>query len=101
MRANGTRSTYQAIGSGGGISEFTQGVVNFGARRAHDEHGAGGRPGRGGSVALHIPMIIGANSGHLQEPTSRTSTPTGPRWPASTSDHQEVDEPAIKKLNPV
>src|SRR5262245_37062856 len=52
---------YQAIGSGGGISEFTQGVVDFGATDApmSSSEQSAAQAGQG-SLVLHIPMIIGA-----------------------------------------
>jgi len=52
---------YQAIGSGGGISEFTQGIVDFGATDApmSSTEQAAAQAGQG-SLVLHVPMIIGA-----------------------------------------
>jgi phosphate transport system substrate-binding protein len=59
--SHGVQINYQAIGSGGGISEFTQGIVDFGATDAPmtSTEQASAQAGQG-SVVLHIPMIIGA-----------------------------------------
>jgi phosphate transport system substrate-binding protein len=57
---DGVQVNYQAIGSGGGITQFTQGTVDFGATDApmkDDELQAA--EAKGGTV-LHIPTVIGA-----------------------------------------
>ncbi len=56
-RANGTRINYQSIGSGGGIRQFTEGTVDFGATDGPmtDEQIAAVN----GNV-LHIPTVLGA-----------------------------------------
>ena len=55
--ATGTRINYQSIGSGGGIRQFTEGTVDFGATDGpmSDEQIAA----LGGNV-LHLPTVIGA-----------------------------------------
>jgi phosphate transport system substrate-binding protein len=56
-KATGTRINYQSIGSGGGIRQFTEGTVDFGATDGPmtDEQIQAVR----GNV-LHIPTVIGA-----------------------------------------
>jgi len=57
---DGVQVNYQAIGSGGGITQFTQGTVDFGATDApmkDDEQQAAEQ--KGGTV-LHIPTVVGA-----------------------------------------
>jgi phosphate transport system substrate-binding protein len=57
---NGVQVNYQAIGSGGGITQFTQGTVDFGATDSpmkDDELQAAEQ--KGGTV-IHIPTVIGA-----------------------------------------
>lgn len=56
-RATGLQINYQSIGSGGGIRQFTEGTVDFGATDGpmKDEEIAA----VGGNV-LHIPTVIGA-----------------------------------------
>jgi phosphate transport system substrate-binding protein len=57
----GTQINYQAIGSGGGIAEFTQGVVDFGATDAPmttTEKSAA--QAAQGSTVLSLPMILGS-----------------------------------------
>jgi phosphate transport system substrate-binding protein len=57
---NGVQVNYQAIGSGGGITQFTQGTVDFGATDSpmkDDELKAA--EAKGGTV-IHIPTVIGA-----------------------------------------
>jgi phosphate transport system substrate-binding protein len=100
--SKGVQINYQAIGSGGGISEFTQGVVNFGATDAPmtGTEQAAAQAGQG-SVVLHIPMIIGAVAVIYNEPSVSGLKLDGPtladiylgkitKWNAS----------AIKALNP-
>jgi phosphate transport system substrate-binding protein len=51
---------YQGIGSGGGISEYTQGIINFGgtdAPMSDDEQKAADAAN---GPTLHIPMILGS-----------------------------------------
>src|SRR5262249_58783182 len=59
---------YQAIGSGGGIAEFTQGVVDFGATDApmSSTEQSAAQAGQG-SVVLPIPMIIGGGAVHFNQ----------------------------------
>lgn len=57
---DGVQVNYQAIGSGGGITQFTQGTVDFGATDSpmKDEE-LQAAEAKGGTV-LHIPTVIGA-----------------------------------------
>ena len=56
-QSNGARINYQSIGSGGGIRQFTEGTVDFGATDGPmaDEQIAGLQ----GNV-LHVPTVLGA-----------------------------------------
>ncbi|MFL5857851.1 MAG: phosphate ABC transporter substrate-binding protein PstS [Solirubrobacteraceae bacterium] len=57
--ATGTTINYQAIGSGGGVAQFTAGTVDFGATDAamdDDEIKAAAKKG----AAVHIPTVAGA-----------------------------------------
>ncbi|HEX9033819.1 MAG TPA: phosphate ABC transporter substrate-binding protein PstS [Streptosporangiaceae bacterium] len=100
--SHGVQINYQAIGSGGGISEFTQGVVNFGATDApmsSTEQAAA--QGGVGSVVLHIPMIIGAIAMIYNEPSVK-----GLKLDGTTladiylGKIKKWNDPAIKALNP-
>lgn len=100
--SHGTQINYQAIGSGGGISEFTQGVVNFGATDAPmtSTEQAAAQAGVG-SIALHIPMIIGAIAIIYNEPAVRNLKLDGPALAGIyLGTIKKWDDPAIKKLNP-
>jgi phosphate transport system substrate-binding protein len=58
---SGVQINYQAIGSGGGIAEFTQGVVDFGATDAPmtaTEQSAA--QAAQGSTVVSLPMILGS-----------------------------------------
>src|SRR5713226_4808645 len=93
---------YQAIGSGGGISEFTQGVVDFGATDAPmtGTEKAAAQAGQG-SVVLHIPMIIGAVALAYNEPGLTSLTLDGPTLAnIYLGTISKWNDPAIKKLNP-
>ena len=93
---------YQAIGSGGGISEFTQGVVDFGATDAPmsaTERSAA--QAAQGSVVLHIPMIIGAVAMGYDLPGVTGLKLDGPTIAAIyLGTITKWNDPAIKKLNP-
>ena len=54
----GVKINYQSIGSGGGVRQFTEGTVDFGASDApmSDEE-----LGKLKGPALHIPMVLGAD----------------------------------------
>jgi phosphate transport system substrate-binding protein len=97
-----TQINYQAIGSGGGISEFTQGVVDFGATDApmtSAEQAAA--QAALGSPVLHVPMIIGAVTMIYNEPgikNLRLDGPTLANIYLGTITHW--NDPAIKALNP-
>jgi phosphate transport system substrate-binding protein len=93
---------YQAIGSGGGISEFTQGVVDFGATDAPmtGTEKAAAQGGQG-SVVLHIPMIIGAVALVYNEPGVKSLTLDGPTLAnIYLGKISKWNDSAIKKLNP-
>ncbi len=57
----GVSINYQGIGSGGGIQQFTQGTVDFGASDApmKDEEITAAEA-KSGAKVLHIPMVMGA-----------------------------------------
>jgi phosphate transport system substrate-binding protein len=100
--SNGVQINYQAVGSGGGISEFTQGVVDFGATDAPmtGTEKAAAQAGQG-SVVLHIPMIIGAVALVYNEPGLKSLTLDGPTLAKIyLGDISKWNDPAIKKLNP-
>jgi phosphate transport system substrate-binding protein len=67
---SGMQINYQAIGSGGGISEFSQAVVDFGATDApmSQTEQSAAQAGQG-SVVLHIPMILGDVAVIYNEPS--------------------------------
>jgi phosphate transport system substrate-binding protein len=57
--AAGTTVNYQGIGSGGGIAQFTEGTVDFGATDApmtDEEQAAAAKKGK----PVHIPTVLGA-----------------------------------------
>jgi phosphate transport system substrate-binding protein len=93
---------YQAIGSGGGIAEFAQGVVDFGATDApmSATEQSAAQAGQG-SIVLHIPMIIGAVAIIYNEPAIKHLVLDGPAlaniWLGKIT---KWNDPAIKKLNP-
>ncbi len=92
---------YQAIGSGGGISEFSQGVVDFGASDApmSSTEQAAAQAGQG-SVVLHIPMIIGAVAVSYNEPGLKSFKLDGPTLASIyLGKITKWNDPAIKKLN--
>ncbi len=93
---------YQAIGSGGGISEFTQGIVNFGATDApmSSTEQAAAQAGQG-SVVLHIPMIIGTVTLAYNEPSIKNLRLDGPTLAnIYLGKITHWNDPAIKALNP-
>ncbi len=97
-----TQINYQAIGSGGGISEFTQGVVNFGATDApmSATEQANAQAGQG-SVVLHIPMIIGTVTLAYNEPSVKSLRLDGPTLAnIYLGKITHWNDPAIKALNP-
>jgi len=99
---HGTQINYQAIGSGGGISEFTQGIVDFGATDApmSSSEQAAAQAGQGSTV-LHIPMIIGAVTMIYNLPGVshlRLDGPTLANIYLGTI--KKWNDPAIKALNP-
>ncbi len=64
-KKTGVQINYQSIGSGGGIRQFTEGTVDFGASDGpmNDEQIAAVK----GNV-LHVPTVMGAVVAHLQPP---------------------------------
>jgi phosphate transport system substrate-binding protein len=93
---------YQAIGSGGGISEFTQGIVDFGATDApmSGTEQSAAQAGQG-SVVLHIPMIIGAVAIIYNEPGVKNLKLAGPTLAnIYLGKIKKWNDPAIKALNP-
>lgn len=58
-KASGTTVNYQGIGSGGGIAQFTEGTVDFGASDAamtDEEEAAAEKKG----TPVHVPTVLGA-----------------------------------------
>jgi len=100
--SHGVLINYQAIGSGGGISEFTQSVVNFGATDAPMSSGEQAAAQAGvGSTVLHIPMIIGAVAIIYNEPGLSNLKLDGPTLAGIyLGNIKKWNDPAIKKLNP-
>jgi phosphate transport system substrate-binding protein len=100
--SHGTQINYQAIGSGGGISEFSQGVVDFGATDApmtSTEQAAA--QGALGSPVFHIPMIIGAVTMIYNEPGIKSLKLDGPTLAnIYLGKVTHWNDPAIKALNP-
>ena len=78
------RINYQSIGSGGGIRQFTEGTVDFGATDGpmKDEQIAAVQ----GNV-LHIPTVLGAVvvTYNLPRWARRPCASTAPLWPTSSS----------------
>lgn len=100
--SHGVQINYQAIGSGGGISEFTQGVIDFGATDApmSATEQAAAQAGVG-SVVLHIPMIIGAVAICYNEPGVANLKLDGPTLTnIYLGKITKWNDPAIKALNP-
>ena len=84
-KETGVRINYQSIGSGGGIRQFTEGTVDFGATDGPmtDEQIAAVK----GNV-LHVPTVLGAVVRHLQPAAlgkTRAQASTAPRSPTSSS----------------
>jgi phosphate transport system substrate-binding protein len=93
---------YQAIGSGGGIAEFTQGIVDFGATDApmSSTEQSNAQAGQG-SLVLHIPMIIGAVAIIYNEPGIKNLRLDGPTLAnIYLGKITKWNDPAIKALNP-
>jgi phosphate transport system substrate-binding protein len=100
--AHGVQINYQAIGSGGGISEFTQGIVDFGATDApmSATEQAAAQAGQGSTV-LHIPMIIGAVTIIYNLPGVTNLKLDGPTLAnIYLGKIKSWNDPAIKALNP-
>lgn len=94
--------SYQGIGSGGGISEFTHGVIDFGATDAPmtaTEQAAAQAGQR--SAVLHIPMIIGAVAICYNEPGLTSLRLDGPTLAdIYLGKITKWNDLAIKALNP-
>jgi phosphate transport system substrate-binding protein len=58
--SNGTTVNYQAIGSGGGIAQFSAGTVDFGASDAPMKDDEIATAAKQGSDPVHVPTVIGA-----------------------------------------
>src|SRR5712664_292388 len=93
---------YQGIGSGGGISEFTHKVIDFGATDAPMTvtEQAAAQTGQG-SVVLHISMIVGAVAICYNEPSLTSLRLDGPTLVGIyLGKITKWNDPAIKALNP-
>jgi len=100
--SHGAQINYQAIGSGGGISEFTQGIIDFGATDApmSSSEQAAAQAGQG-SLVLHIPMIIGAVAICYNEPGISGLKLDGPTLAnIYLGTIKKWNDPAIQALNP-
>ena len=98
----GVKVNYQAIGSGGGIAEFSQGIVDFGATDAPmpSTEQANAQAGQK-SLVLHIPMIIGAVAIIYNEPGIKNLRLDGPTLAnIYLGKITKWNDPAIKALNP-
>ena len=97
----GVRINYQSIGSGGGIRQFTEGTVDFGATDGPmtDEQIAAVQ----GNV-LHVPTVLGAVVRHLQPARARADAAPlrrRRRWPTSSSaGSPSGTTPRLAALNP-
>jgi phosphate transport system substrate-binding protein len=58
--SNGTTVNYQAIGSGGGIAQFSAGTVDFGASDAPMKDDEIATAKKQGSDPVHVPTVLGA-----------------------------------------
>jgi phosphate transport system substrate-binding protein len=100
--AHGVQINYQAIGSGGGISEFSQGIIDFGATDAPmtGTEQSAAQAGQGSTV-LHIPMILGPVAIVYNEPGISTLQLDGPTLAnIYLGTIAKWNDPAIKALNP-
>ncbi|MGZ4482381.1 MAG: phosphate ABC transporter substrate-binding protein PstS [Gaiellales bacterium] len=92
---------YQGIGSGGGIAEFTQGIIDFGgtdAPMSADEQKAAEQ--KHGPV-LHIPMILGAVAVIYNEPGVKSLKLDGPTLADIYQGKiTKWNDPKIAALNP-
>jgi len=57
---NGTTVNYQAIGSGGGVAQFSAGTVDFGASDAPMKDDEIATAQKKGSDPVHVPTVLGA-----------------------------------------
>lgn len=98
----GVQINYQAIGSGGGIAEFTQGVVDFGATdapmTAAEQSAAQGAQG---AAVLSIPMILGSVAIIYNLSGTQSLNLDGPTLAnIYLGNITKWNDPAIKQLNP-
>ena len=102
QKNSGVQVNYQAIGSGGGIAEFTQGVVDFGATDAPltpTEKSAA--QGAQGSTVVSLPMILGSVAIIFNEPSVPKLVLDGKTLAGIyLGDIKTWNDPAIKALNP-
>jgi phosphate transport system substrate-binding protein len=95
----GVKINYQAIGSGGGIRQLTEGTVDFGASDApmSDEEMS-----RVSVPVLHFPTVIGAVAVTYNLPSVQQSLKFSPDVLADIflGKITKWNDPAIKKLNP-
>ena len=99
---DGVQVNYQAIGSGGGITQFTQGTVDFGATDSpmkDDELQAA--EAKGGTV-IHIPTVVGAivvtyNLPGLSQPLKMDGKLVGDIFLGKV---KNWNDPEIKSQNP-
>jgi phosphate transport system substrate-binding protein len=98
----GVQINYQAIGSGGGIAEFTQGIVDFGATdapmTATEQTAAQAAQG---STVLSLPMILGSVAIIYNLPGVTKLTLDGPTLAnIYLGTITTWNDPAITALNP-
>ena len=83
-KKTGVQINYQSIGSGGGIRQFTEGTVDFGATDGPMNESQ--IAAVNGNV-LHVPDRAGRGGGHLQPARPRatpSSSSTATRWSTSS-----------------
>jgi phosphate transport system substrate-binding protein len=98
--AQGTTVNYQAIGSGGGIAQFTAGTVDFGATDSamkDDEIKAAEKKG----TPVHVPTVLGAVtvSYNVNGVDKGLKLDGGTIADIFLGKIKSWDDPAIKKLN--
>jgi phosphate transport system substrate-binding protein len=97
----GTTVNYQAIGSGGGIAQFTEKTVQFGASDAAmkpDELKAAEKNG----TPVHVPTVLGAVtlSYNVEGVDKGLKLDGGTAADIFLGKIKKWDDPAIKKMNP-
>jgi phosphate transport system substrate-binding protein len=98
----GVQINYQPIGSGGGIAEFTQGVIDFGATDAPmSSSEQTTAQAAHGSVVLHIPMFLGSDAITYNLPGITSLRLDGPTVASIyLGKITSWNDPAIASLNP-